>query len=507
MKSLLKTAILLSFISSQTVIPSFCTDTVQVNIYFQQVERNIDNKGIKMMKNIGTRQWIDQNETSMKVDYSKEIINALKQKDYDKAIEIGNNSLHYANYVSKNIVANYYHYIGLSYLKKMYYTNAIQYFNIAIDKYNKEHIQNSNIYYERGLARLEICDYEGAKEDFNKALTLGLKISEEHLINGDETYNYLKDIKCKNNDNFSILDYFLMPDMSRYGKLALISDKIKKGDNENILDFYYTRIRHNSKLAETYNNIGVYYLEKQNYQKALECFNNALKENSNIIEPYYNLALLYYLNEEYKKAQENLIKYESFQDKLNEKYIVYNYGTAINYKYPQINTFIDDMLKANIELKLRNYKFANEIYNKYKLSNFNDNYSENKYPIDYLPLFEGLVYQYIELGKYKKAINNLVNMQTADYHYKTDKTEKYRGKYFYIIPPTNENFVDFSNAYEVIENSYILSNIALLEFIIGKQNKAIEDINRAKNLSFNFNNIELYKQIIRTYNYIIYNNK
>ena len=63
MKSLLKTAILLSFISSQTVIPSFCADTVQVNIYFQQVERNIDNKGIKMMKNIGTRQWIDKNET------------------------------------------------------------------------------------------------------------------------------------------------------------------------------------------------------------------------------------------------------------------------------------------------------------------------------------------------------------------------------------------------------------------------------------------------------------
>ncbi len=487
-----------------TILPVLSNEKIiiDVNINVQPKEMYIDGRDIPMMKKVGVRQWIDQNETKMKVDYSKDAINALKQGDYDKVVDLCNEGFNYSKYVSKNTIADYYHYIGLAYLKNSYYEKSIQYFNIAIKEYDNNHIRNSNIYYERGLARFKINDYDGAKEDYNKALSLGLKVGIESLINGDETYNYIAEIKSVGqNKDFNILNYFITPDMSKYGKLAFINNNIKKGEFEDTLNFYKARLKNNNKTAEIYNNIGVYYLEKYDHPKAFENFSNAIKEDSNLIEAYFNLALLYYSTEEYNSAKENLDKYFNLLGNLTEKYIVYDYGTKINYTYSDINKYIDDMLKANIELKLQHYNIANDIYNKYKLSNFTNDFN-NKYSLEYLPLLEGYSYRFINMRKYKKAINLLIDLQTADYHYKADEKNTYRGKYFYWVTPSDENYIDFSQAYEVVENAYIRSNIALLEYVMKKQDKAMDDIIKAKDLAFKFNNIELYKQIIKVYNLI-----
>ena len=493
MKFLLKNSIFLSCICLFTILPACCTDntTVNVNIYFQQVEKNIDNKGIKMMKNIGARQWADQNETAMKVNYSKEIINALKHANNDKAIDLCYKGLEYEKYVPQTIIANYYHYIGLAYLKKQNYSKAIQNYNIAIKNYNAN---DDKIYYERGLARLKINDLDGAKEDYNKSLSLGLKIENE-LPDGTKTYDYLKDKVTIQNNDISILNFFVMPIMEKYGKLALINTNIEKGKYEIILEFYNNRIKHNYKLAETYNNRGVYYLEQKSYTQAFNDFQESIKINENLKEPYFNLALLYYSIGEYNNAMQNINKFFELKSKTTENYSAYSYGTVNGETYSNNDTFIDEILKANIELKLQNDNVANTIYDKYKVNNFNETY---KLPIEYLPLLEGKAFQYINQKKYKKARNYLYELLTADYD-SYSGTNKQRGKYYYF---TEQNDFNIKKGHEVIENAYIFSNIALMEYYMGKQDLAIEDIQKAKEISFKFNNIDLYKRIVDTYNFI-----
>lgn len=501
MKIILKTVFLLSILNFLTVLPSFSVDTVEVKIYVQQVEKNIDNSGIEMMKMIGERQWAMQNETTMKVDYSKEIITAIKQGDYDNAIKLCYIGLDkYEKYVSKTVIGNYYKYIGFSYLQKQNYSKAIENYNIAL-KYTTN---DEYLYYERGFARLKINDFEGAKEDFNKSITLGLEIGSE-LLNGNKTYNYLNEKQTVlNNENINIIDYFVMPLMNKYGKLALINTNIKKGEYESVLDFYEARIKNGYKLAETYNNRGVYYLEKQDYEYALKDFQESIKINDKLKEPYFNIALTYYSTGQYEQAIQNLDKFFDLQAKSTKNNSVYKYGTSESQSYSNQDKFIDEILKANIELKLQKNNIANAIFDKYKVDKFSE---KNKLSLEYLPLLEGKVFELINIDKYKKAINLLESLKTADYYYRGETGLKERGKYFYNFTPEDENFIDYSKGYEVIENAYLLSNIALLEYSLKKQEKAIEHINKAKRLAFNFNNFDLYGQIIKTYNLIKANDK
>jgi|GEM_PF-5265767 len=464
-----------------------------------------------MMKNIGTRQWIMQNEGYMKTDYTKDAIKALKEGKYDETIELCFKTFNYPSLLSKSTIADCFHYIGLAYLKKLDYTKSIYYYNISIEKYKELHLYNKDVYYERGLARQKINDYEGAKEDYEKAVSFGMKTGNK-LLNDDITYDFTKDISKEQYSNFNIMDYFIMPDMNKYGKLAYISGNIKKDKDEDDLHFYNELLKNDYKSAEKYNNRGVYYLEEKDYQKALDDFTETIKKDSTIIEPYYNLALLYYQIEEYQKAKEYLDKYLRFQNNLPEKYIVYKNGGVISYSYQDMNTYIDEILKANIELKLQNYDIANSIYKKYNKMEYFDGYSfsQRKYKLcmELLPLSEGSVYQYINLGKYKKAYYALNAHLTSNYcldvyNNSPDKEDHFERWHKWSPPQDDRTYY----AYKVIDNAYIMNNIALLEYVMGIDKKkwrisAIQDINEAKDIAWQLNDIELYKHIIRTYNLI-----
>lgn len=486
-------------------VPAYSANlTVETNVYIEYScpEYIINNRHIKMMKEIGARQWAAQNETAMKIDYTIDALNSLKNQNYDEAIENCIKGLQYANYSnnSEKRIAKYYQYIGFSYLKKDDLVHSITNYNISINKYKNN---DPIIFYERGLARYKINDFKGAIEDYNKSIDFGLN-SAETLANGDKIVNYKeeilnnKDLYTKDN-NFNILDYYIMPVMTNYGKLVFLGKNCKKGEYERIYD-YYTKMINNktSKLAEVYNNRGVYYLEQNFYNKAIDDFQNAIKIAPQQKETYFNLALVYYSMENYKEAKKNLDNYFELCKNNQNNSIVGNYGSTKFEDNNSKNTFISQILKANIDLKLGKINETFSIYDIYKTNKFSEVLSSNKLPMDYLPLLEGNAYQFISTRKFKQAKKYLFNLLTA-YYDNYDGIGKTRGKYFYYFP---QDDFDIDKKYNTIENSYIFANIAIIEYLAKNNKSALEYINIAKELAFKTNEIDLYKNMINIYNFI-----
>ena len=268
-----------------------------------------------------------------------------------------------------------------------------------------------------------------------------------------------------------------MPEMTNYGKLVFLGENYKKGEYDRVYD-YYTRMINNKtqKLAEVYNNRGVYYLEQKFYNKAIDDFQNAIKIAPQQKETYFNLALVYYSMEDYKEAKKNLDNYFELCKNNQDNYIVGNYGSTKFEDDNSRNTFISHVLKANIDLKLENFKEAFCIYDKYKINYFAD-----------LPLIEGKSYAFIDLNKYKKASKSLYNLLTAIYI--DEGNLRTRGYYNRFLPKE-----------EVWENAYIFSNLALVESLKGNSIKASEYITKAKTIAFNYNKIDLYVKVVKTYN-------
>ena len=493
MKSLKTSTILLLLISICSMLPAFCNEKiiidVDVNIHLQPLEMYIDGNDIPMMKKISGRQWEIQNQKYIKEDYIKLSKNAILEGNYKKALQYASIGLEYVAPLNNNF-GDFYRIIGFAYFKQGDYIKSLKNYNIAIENYK---LNNADIYYERGLVRNKICDYYGAKEDYNKSIKLDLQTN-GFMINGEKKFDYTQNIISI--EYLQPTQYFILPTMVKYGKLAFISEKIKKGELEKVLDFYAKRIENDVKLAETYNNRGVYFLENYDIENAINDFKEALKVNQNIKEAYFNLALAYYTKKEYTTAQDYLTKY--LEKNEIDNYCVGQYGTTM-YKCPNnYNDFIIDILNANINIKMGNSQNANLILKKYKINNFSEESAENKLPMKYLPLLTGKSYQYFQENKYKKARNLLYEMLTADYETYAG-TYKERGKYYYLAE--NPTF-NINKGYEVVENAYIFNNMALLEYLMGRKDLALEDIQKAKEISFKNNNIDLYKDIVKTYNFI-----
>lgn len=511
MKLLTKTLGCISFINILLFfVPAYSANlTIENNVYIEHSypEYVINNKNIKMMKEIGARQWAAQNETAMKIDYAKDALNSIKNQNYDEAIENCIKGLKYANYLnnSEKRIAKYYQYLGFAYLKKDDLVHSITNYNISINQYKNN---EPKIFYERGFARYKINDFEGAIEDYNKAIDLGFN-STDKFINGDKFINYReeilnnKDLYIKNNE-FNILDYYVMPVMTNYGKLIFLGKNYKKSKYERIYD-YYTKMINNKtqKLAEIYNNRGVYYLEQSFYNKALDDFQNAIKISPQQKETYFNLALTYYSMEDYSQAKKNLDIYlelcKNNQDNCN--YITGNYGSTKFEDNLGQNLFICQILKANIDLKLGNISEAYNTYNNYRVNSFSEVSWDNKLPMDYLPLLEGNAYYFIAQNNYKQAKKYLSNLLTA-YYDNFDGINKTRGKYFYYF---DKQYFDINKKYNTKENIYIYANLAIIEHFMKNNKASLEYITNAKDLAFNYNEIDLYKKIIKLYNILNFN--
>lgn len=459
-----------------------------VPVYYETQTKNI-----KMMKGLAERQWREQNEKYIKYDYEKLGIEAIQKNKYDEAITILHKGIKYSSVLLHNENKLYY-LIGLCYLKKQDYVHAITYFNLAIDKFN---LDNAQVYYERGLARYYIKDYEGAKEDFDKSIQKGLNTSANDIINYRDIINKKSRQELypvKTNTNY--IDYFLLYPMDGTAiKLTKIKDlnniyidvddKTRKDKsraaglfNQNLsnesIEKYNEIIRLNPSFIEAYNNRAILFLKNKNYDTAIKDLKQALKINPNYKEVIFNLALSYYTDNDYNNAITYIDKYLQLE----------------NYSYKKSNPLADfiGVPPFEDEEKFRQY-FISQIIKANSLL-LSDKLSDSKiifnqfntiYPSYYL----GNSLLTIKENNYKKADKKLNTCLLFE-----EENKSYNGMDY------KEKSVDY------FSNAYVYNNLAIVKSLRNDYVKAFENTRKAKYIAFRNNDISLYKKIIELENIV-----
>lgn len=493
MKSKLELKIFLALLFLIIGNQAYCDILIQVDIYPYYYE--MDSYDIPMMKGIAEREWALQNEKGVEQkDYYNIGLKQFSAAKYDDCIK----SLELAKtyYGNKDHI---YHLMGLAYLKKQDYINAIKCFNIAINVYK---LETSQIYYERGLARYYIKDYEGAIEDF--------KISEDKGLNPNETKIVTKEFldykTIINNTDYkelyplitdiNLANYFVVYPMYNTAiKLTNIADiknidlctdeKIRKDRakayklfNENLskddIEKYDEILTLNPCFMEAYNNRSILNLKNKNYTNAIKDLENAFQINPNYKDVIYNLALSYYSNKDYNNAILYIDKYFQLDNYIYKKSSLLNDfigGNQLsnNEKFRQY--FIAKMIKANSLLLTNKISEAKIIFNQFNTI----------YPLYYMG--NGLVQ--VKEKNYKKAIKAFENCLQFEYETKSYNDMEYKEK-----------------SADYVSNAYIYNNIAIAEYLKGNYSSAYTNIKKAAYLSFLNNNIVLYSQIVTLKNLI-----
>ena len=468
---------------------------IENHVYIESVPvyYEIQTKNIKMMKGIAERQWSEQNEKYIKYDYEKLGIEAIQKNKYDEAISILHSGIKYSSVWLHNENRLYY-LIGLCYLKKADYVRAITYFNIAIDKFN---LDNTQVYYERGLARYYIKDYEGAKEDFDKSIQKGLNISANDMINYRDIINGKSQQELypvKNGINY--VDYFLLYPMDGTAiKLTKIKDlnniyidvddKTRKDKsraaglfNQNLsnesIEKYNEIIRLNPSFIEAYNNRAILFLKNKNYDTAIKDLKQALKINPNHKEVIFNLALSYYANNDYNNAIIYIDKYLQLNNYPYKKSNLLADFIGIppfedEEKFRQY--FISQMIKANSLLLSDKLNDSKIIFNQFNTI----------YPSYYL----GDSLLTVKENNYKKADKKLNTYLQFEEEKKSYNGMEYKDK-----------SVDY------FTNAYVYNNLAIVKSLRNDYVKAFENTRKAKYIAFHNNDICLYRKIIELENIV-----
>jgi len=459
----------------------------------------IENKNIKMMKIIGARQWIMQNEKAT-VDYYNIGLKQFSNGKYDDCIK----SLEHAKkfYWYKDVFDTIHHLMGLSYFNKKDYINAIKYFNYAINNYG---LKIAQIYYERGLARYYIQDYSGAIGDFDIAYSKKLDPKDTVLV----TKNFLdyktiitnterSNLYIDKNLDISLDVFQLIPMENTAIKLTTILNskninihsnenttknigKANKLFNDNIsqdtIATYDEILKLNPNLAEAYNNRGILKFKKKEYKAAIDDFKKALKIKPNYEEIVYNLALCQYQNGDYDTATINIDNFLQLQRHIPVKrssvqsFMDFILGVEDFEKNDKAyRYYIAQIIKANALLFEDKIEEAAKIYNN----------------TEFISIHQ-LGYSFILLKnkEYSKAIKGLKSFLDFEH-----KTVNYYGKEY------EEKTLDLS------VNAYIYNNIAFAEYLRGNYIKSYENIQKAKYVAFSTNNINLYNKIVKLENTI-----
>lgn len=468
---------------------------IENHVYIESVPvyYEIQTKNIKMMKGIAERQWSEQNEKYIKYDYEKLGIEAIQKNKYDEAISILHSGIKYSLVWLHNENRLYY-LIGLCYLKKADYVRAITYFNIAIDNFN---LDNAQVYYERGLARYYIKDYEGAKEDFDKSIQKGVNISANDMINYRDIINgksrqELYPVK----KGINYVDYFLIYPMDG---TAIKLTKIKNSNNVYIdidektgknksqasglfnqnlskesIEKYNKIIWLNPSFIEAYNNRAILYLKNKNYDAAIKDLKLALKIDPNYKEVLFNLALSYYANNDYNNAIIYIDKYLQLDNYSYKKSNLLADFIGIppfedEEKFRQY--FISQMIKANSLLLSDKLNDSKIIFNQFNTI----------YPSYYL----GDSLLAVKENNYKKADKKLNTYLQFEEEKKSYNGMEYKDK-----------SVDY------FTNAYVYNNLAIVKSLRNDYVKAFENTRKAKYIAFHNNDICLYRKIIELENIV-----
>ena len=253
---------------------------------------------------------------------------------YAEAIECFQAALSASNGLVENVDFDLNYYLAAAYTKDGQYSQAEETYNAILALRGNE----VDAYFLRGNVRMNSADFQGAKEDFDRALKMApddydmlIEIYQvlEHFGYTDVGQDYLRaalDAGGKKMDNYVIgrIYYYL----GEYERAYLALEQAKdKGSEESYLylgrayeatgDYNYAANVYNSYLssnngsAEMYNQLGLCEMARGDYQKALEAFQAGMQlEDTPILQTLsFNEITAYEHLGEYERAAALLNNY------------------------------------------------------------------------------------------------------------------------------------------------------------------------------------------------------
>lgn len=255
--------------------------------------------------------------------------------DYENAIACFETALSSSSGFVQNVDYDLNYYLAAAYAKSGQLEKAEEVYNAILALKSDE-----EAYFLRGNVRLERNNYEGAKEDFDKVISMDgnnydrlLEIYQALDAYGYKEVGrqYLNECVEKNGAKMSNYDsgrvyYYL----GEYNQACMILEKAKeKGNADTYLylgrayeatgDYNYASSVYNAWLAKDtssaaiYNQLGLCEMEKDSYKAALDAFQTGkqVEKNTLIQTLSYNEIVAYEYLEEYdtaKKLMESYIK-------------------------------------------------------------------------------------------------------------------------------------------------------------------------------------------------------
>lgn len=268
--------------------------------------------------------------------------------EYDQAVAYFKEALAESNGFVENMDYDLNYYLAAAYTKNGQYAEAEETYNAILALRPAE----EDAYYLRGSVRLAQSEYDKARADFDKVLSMDPK-NYNRLIDiyqALEYYGYrevgqeyLKNVLDAGEKELAAYDrgriyYYL----GEYQKAALALEEAReKGGAESYLylgksyeaagEYNYAANVYNSYIAKdsgnavVYNQLGLCEMARQDYQKALEAFQSGMQiENNGMMQTLsFNEIMTYEYLGEYQKASillENYLKaYPDDEEALREQ--------------------------------------------------------------------------------------------------------------------------------------------------------------------------------------------
>lgn len=254
--------------------------------------------------------------------------------DYEQAVSCFRDALSHSNGLVEDVDFDLNYYLAAAYVKNGQYREAEETYNAILALRSNE----KDAYFLRGNVRLNLSDYEGAKADFDKSISMDpknydrlIEIYEvlEHFGYREVGQEYLQTALASGDKQMDTyvtgrIYYYLGEYQKAY--LALEEAKDKGGADSYLYlgrayeatgDYNYASNVYNSYLskyegnAEMYNQLGLCEMAKGDYQKALAAFQAGMQLEDNPIQQTlsFNEIVAYEYLGEYETAYALLSNY------------------------------------------------------------------------------------------------------------------------------------------------------------------------------------------------------
>lgn len=265
--------------------------------------------------------------------------------DYDQAISCFQAALSGSDGVVENVDFDLNYYLAAAYSKNGMYAQAEGAYNAILALRPEE----ADAYFLRGNARMLLNNYAGAKEDFDKVITMEpenydrlIQIYEvlEYSGYGEEGQGYLREALVSGDKKMSQyikgrIYYYLGDYQDAYTALEAAKEEggaesylylgrayEATGDYNYAANVYYSYLSKNVGNAEMYNQLGLCEIARGDYQKALEAFQAGMQlDNTTMMQTLsFNEIVAYEHLGDYKQAFELVGTYlENYPDDAQAK--------------------------------------------------------------------------------------------------------------------------------------------------------------------------------------------